>query len=47
MPYSKRKAIMIEQMAKIMDIRLVAVLLEINIESVKRAIRYARKICLK
>ena len=47
MAYSKRKAIMIEQMVSIFDISYVAFALDIKIDSVKRAIRYARKVCLK
>ena len=47
MAYSKRKAIMIEQMVTMFDISYVAFALDIKIDSVKRAIRYARKVCLK
>ncbi len=47
MAYSKRKAIMIEQMVSMFDISYVAFALDIKTESVKRAIRYARKVCLK
>ena len=47
MAYSKRKSIMIEQMASMFDISYVAFALDIKIESVKRAIRYARKVCLR
>ena len=47
MAYSKRKAIMIEQMVTMFDISYVAFALDIKIDSVKRAMRYARKVCLK
>ena len=47
MAYSKRKAIMIEQLVKLYDIESVASGLGISIESVKRAMRYARKVCLR
>jgi hypothetical protein len=47
MAYSKRKAIMIEQMVSMFDISYVAFALDIKIESVKRAMRYARKVCLR
>jgi len=46
MAYSKRKAVMIEQLVNLYDIETVAEGLEITVESVKRAIRYARKVCL-
>lgn len=46
MAYSKRKAVMIEQLVKLYDLETVAEGLEITVESVKRAIRYARKVCL-
>lgn len=46
MAYSKRKAVMIEQLVKLYDIETVAFTLEITVESVKRAMRYARKVCL-
>ena len=47
MAYSKRKAIMIEQLVKLYDLESVACKLGISIESVKRAMRYARKVCLR
>ena len=43
MPYSKRKSIMIMELVKMYGEKDVATGLEISIESVKRAIRYARK----
>lgn len=46
MAYSKRKAVMIEQLVKLYDLEAVADRLGITIESVKRAIRYAKKVCL-
>lgn len=47
MAYSKRKAIMIEQLVQLYDLDTVADGLGITVESVKRAIRYARKVWLK
>jgi hypothetical protein len=47
MAYSKRKAIMIEQLVKMFGEDDVAFSFDIKRESVKRAVRYARKVCLK
>lgn len=47
MPYSKRKSIMIEQLVKLYDLETVADGLEITVDSVKRAIRYARRVGCK
>ncbi len=47
MAYSKRKAIMIQQLVEMFGEDEVAFSLEIKKESIKRAIRYARKVCLK
>jgi hypothetical protein len=47
MAYSKRKAVMIEQLVRLYDLETVADGLSITVESVKRAIRYARNVCLK
>ena len=47
MPYSKRKSIMIMELVKMYGEKDVTAGLEISIESVKRAIRYARNVCLK
>jgi hypothetical protein len=47
MAYSKRKAIMIEQLVKMFGEDDVAFSLSIKKDSIKRAIRYARKVCLK
>ncbi len=46
MPYSKRKSVMIEQLVKLYDLETVAHGLEITVDSVKRALRYAKKVCL-
>lgn len=43
MAYSKRKAIMICELTKMFGIEDTALNLNISVESVKRAIRYARK----
>lgn len=47
MAYSKRKAVMFDELCKKFDIEEVAEAFEISVESVKRAIRYGRKVCLK
>jgi hypothetical protein len=47
MAYSKRKAIMIQQLVEMFGEDEVSFSLGIKIDSIKRAIRYARKVCLK
>lgn len=47
MAYSKRKAIMIEQLVKMFGIDDISFNLGIKKDSIKRAIRYARNVCLK
>jgi len=44
MAYSSRKAIMICELTKMFGIEDTALNLNISVESVKRAIRYARKV---
>ena len=44
MAYSKRKSIMIEQLVQLYDLDTVADGLGITVESVKRAIRYAKRV---
>jgi len=47
MAYSKRKSIMIEQLVQLYGFDVVSEKLDITIESIKRAMRYARNVCLK
>jgi DNA-directed RNA polymerase specialized sigma24 family protein len=47
MAYSKRKSVMIHELSKMFGVEDTALNLQISVESVKRAIRYARKVCLK
>jgi len=47
MAYSKRKSIMIHQLVELFGEDDVSFSLGIKIDSIKRAIRYARKVCLK
>ena len=44
MPYSKRKSVMIMELVKMYGEKDVAAGLEISIDSVKRAIRYAKRV---